>query len=713
MFLSAWDVGSHDWASALPPSAPPPNAPSAGSFAPLATALAQCLFLIALGAVCRAGRLFLESEVTGLSAFVGRLSLPALLYLSLATLDVDRIDWPLLAAVSISKLVLFALVLIACAVVAAGEWQGSKRWMLPAGLNGIFATQSNDFALGLPLISAIWGDRYTHILFLVAPIQFAVINPISFAMMEAARSDGRGRSGVLRRLVRSPPVAATAAGLATRLVLRMCGADAQLPAPLLTALSPLRDAFTASALVTLGLSLVPSLGALREAKVMTLCVVCAKLLVLPALMRLVGTALLPAAAGPSLAFCFLYGMLPSAPTALVFAREYGADSNLYAAMQLLGLLASIPLLLASAYAVEAPPLNAAELSSYSATTAALGVGLGLYFVASLGASMCSARPGAREDWASRGWLLAIGIAALGLDCAALLDVGLGCARDAGLRSFSAWATGSARGCLTLLSCLMAHQACPERARRCAASAAAAAQLRRRQIAAGVAAVLLPAVAECIGWLSGAQPGVGPSEQTCGGQAPRALRMAYIAYDAVLLLVTVVPLVLVWLAPAPELGTCPISRRPVGPSAEPSPLQPSRSGPPAGPSPCPPTDECRERCCEDAPSRAEPLLSDWPSAQRVPLIRLWRTRLCLLQLWSCLSLLLSISVELASLSEVDDTIGLVLLLLDRCLIFLLPLALVALFGFTPEVTWRLRRFVRACWAHGGAAESSPGQGAVWM
>ena len=43
---------------------------------------------------------------------------------------------------------------------APDEKSPSEHWMCNAGLYAISCTQSNDFALGVPLIVAIWG-RYT------------------------------------------------------------------------------------------------------------------------------------------------------------------------------------------------------------------------------------------------------------------------------------------------------------------------------------------------------------------------------------------------------------------------------------------------------------------------------------------------------------------------------------------------------------------------
>ena len=68
-------------------SSDPPSLRYAAILVPLAGALIQCVCLILLGYWCKRVGIFSASDARGLSAFVGRLSLPALLFLSMATLD--------------------------------------------------------------------------------------------------------------------------------------------------------------------------------------------------------------------------------------------------------------------------------------------------------------------------------------------------------------------------------------------------------------------------------------------------------------------------------------------------------------------------------------------------------------------------------------------------------------------------------------------------
>ena len=84
-----------------------------------------------------------------------------------------------------------------------------------AGLFAIFATQSNDFALGYPILKSIYEDRpeVSKFIYLLAPVNLVFLNPIGLACMEISqqvnsnqtegRSSGRrSRRSVAFRIVR-------------------------------------------------------------------------------------------------------------------------------------------------------------------------------------------------------------------------------------------------------------------------------------------------------------------------------------------------------------------------------------------------------------------------------------------------------------------------------------------------------------------------------
>ena len=76
---------------------------------------------------------------------MGKLALPALLFKNLAILDVTAISWPFLGGMLLAKFSVFAGVALITVIISRPFNIGR------AGIFGIFATQSNDFALGLPI----------------------------------------------------------------------------------------------------------------------------------------------------------------------------------------------------------------------------------------------------------------------------------------------------------------------------------------------------------------------------------------------------------------------------------------------------------------------------------------------------------------------------------------------------------------------------------
>lgn len=56
-----------------------------------------------------------------------------------------------------------------------------------SGILAIFCTQSNDFAIGFPIVDALYSKthpEYAAYIYLMAPISLAILNPIGYVMME-------------------------------------------------------------------------------------------------------------------------------------------------------------------------------------------------------------------------------------------------------------------------------------------------------------------------------------------------------------------------------------------------------------------------------------------------------------------------------------------------------------------------------------------------
>ena len=93
--------------------------------------------------------------------------------MSLVTLDFSKVDWHFWFAILLSKAVLFLIVALLTLVTTQND-------LSQAGLYGIYVTQSNDLALGLPLFDAIYREFHPECcqyLYLLIPVSVAFLNP--------------------------------------------------------------------------------------------------------------------------------------------------------------------------------------------------------------------------------------------------------------------------------------------------------------------------------------------------------------------------------------------------------------------------------------------------------------------------------------------------------------------------------------------------------
>lgn len=99
-----------------------------------------------------AGRthLIMQRETSGLNTFVGKFSLPSLIFLSICKLNLSEVNWLFIFAIFVSKTAIFFLVLVITILVTRPT--NTAR----AGLLAIFCTQTNDFAIGVPI------GKYLH-----------------------------------------------------------------------------------------------------------------------------------------------------------------------------------------------------------------------------------------------------------------------------------------------------------------------------------------------------------------------------------------------------------------------------------------------------------------------------------------------------------------------------------------------------------------------
>ena len=168
----------------------------------------------------------------------------------------NSVNWTFILAVLISKTLIFLGVLIVTYIVG-------KRAAAKAGLYAIFATQSNDFALGKPILEAVYGKthpNYVDYLYLMAPISLVILNPIGFVLMELGKQQENSNSNipklekiknVIKGVSTNPIIFMTVLGVFGNFIFQ-----GKLPQVIDGFLSSLGDAFSACALFLLGLKMV-------------------------------------------------------------------------------------------------------------------------------------------------------------------------------------------------------------------------------------------------------------------------------------------------------------------------------------------------------------------------------------------------------------------------------------------------------------------------
>lgn len=107
--------------------------------------------------------------------------MPSLIFTSLVQLDWNTVNWLFLLAVLLAKLVIFIGVGAVSLLMTRPLDYGR------AGILAIFCTQSNDFAIGWPIVQALYHTAHPEFpsyLYLMAPLSLAILNPIGYVFLE-------------------------------------------------------------------------------------------------------------------------------------------------------------------------------------------------------------------------------------------------------------------------------------------------------------------------------------------------------------------------------------------------------------------------------------------------------------------------------------------------------------------------------------------------
>ncbi|XP_027721622.1 integral membrane protein GPR155 [Vombatus ursinus] len=340
------------------------SSPPSMSITSLFPALLECFGIILCGYIAGRAHIITSTQAKGLGNFVSHFALPALLFKNMVILNFSNVNWSFLYSILIAKATVFFIVCVLTLLVARPDSRFSK-----AGLFPIFATQSNDFALGYPIVEALYQTTYPEYLeyiYLVAPISLMMLNPIGFIFCEIQKCrENRDTSqnkvkivglGLLR-VLQNPIVFMVFIGIAFNLILGQ-----KVPVYLEKFLDGLGSSFSGSALFYLGLTMVGQIKKLKKsAFVAIILLVTAKLLVMPLLCREM-VELLDKTGGivnhTSLTnYAFLYGVFPVAPGVAIFATQFNMEVEIVTSGMVISTFVSAPIMYVSAWLLTIPSMD--------------------------------------------------------------------------------------------------------------------------------------------------------------------------------------------------------------------------------------------------------------------------------------------------------------------------------------------------------------------
>lgn len=323
----------------------------------------QCFGLIILGYISRRFNLIGPEEAKGLNIFVSYFSLPAMIFQSLATLPLSNIDFNFVFSILVSKSIIFVLVLLITYALTCKSF--SKPFTTcRSAIFAIFCTQSNDFALGYPLLLSLYGNSKTSLanyLYILAPIQLLILNPIALLLIEISKNvEHNGYSSynrytglakiIFQKIFLNPIIFSTFLGITVNFL-----NNETLPQVTVSFFEVLSQSFSSVALFLLGLNLYGNFKLLKtfsQPLLITLVLISIKIFIMPLSNRFIVQHLKIFSNEIQNAtlseFAFLYGTFPAAPTVYIFSNIYDIETVIISTGLVISTLFSAPLMFVSA-----------------------------------------------------------------------------------------------------------------------------------------------------------------------------------------------------------------------------------------------------------------------------------------------------------------------------------------------------------------------------
>ncbi|MEX2442998.1 MAG: AEC family transporter [Alkalispirochaeta sp.] len=271
-------------------------------------------FIAILGYLLTWVGLFRTRDIEGLTRYVFSVALPVMLFDSMAKIELPaEFHWELMAAYYLPTVALFG----ATALIGRFVFHQSRQ---ARAVFAMGASYSNTVLIGLPIISAAWGDAGLLPLLMIVTVHAAILFLLTTALAEtdpSGAAEGSAVAGVIVRtvqgIVRNPILIGIAAGVVANLL------ALRLPEPLDNTVGLIRGSALPAALFVTGASLreFRIAGHLSEAGVL----IVLKMVVHPTLVWLLA-AFVFHLQPLWIAVAVVTAAMPTGINASVFARKY-------------------------------------------------------------------------------------------------------------------------------------------------------------------------------------------------------------------------------------------------------------------------------------------------------------------------------------------------------------------------------------------------------
>lgn len=242
----------------------------------LLTISAPIFGLIFTGAACARLRLFGDGGAAALNAFVYRLALPTLFFITLARAPLESIlNWAMLGALASGQIATYGSAMLLASFLFPGRLDALSQ-------HGMAGALANAGYIGVPLLTMTSGADAALPALLAATVNGALLIPLCAAILGWRCGGVRDAAAQLEETARAPLLLATIAGLAVSAL------GVEIPSPIAQGCDLLAVAAAPCALLAVGLALTGNIGP-SITTLETLWVSAVKLVLHPALTWLLAT----------------------------------------------------------------------------------------------------------------------------------------------------------------------------------------------------------------------------------------------------------------------------------------------------------------------------------------------------------------------------------------------------------------------------------------